>query len=132
MYRPCTKSTKGVGLMRTFGSYVLPIAVAVLYLFLYIPIFVLILFSFNNNSFTCGWNSFTMHWYYELFASTEVWSALKNSLLVSFSAVVLSLTIGSSFIFFGSREMVKRLLILFYGKTCLIVYIYCILSTIKS
>jgi spermidine/putrescine transport system permease protein len=102
--------------MRTFGSYMVPTAVAALYLFLYIPIFVLILFSFNDNSFTCAWNSFTTHWYYDLFVSTEVWHALKNSLIVAVLAVVLSLTIGSSLIFFGSRDVVKRLLIVFYGS----------------
>jgi spermidine/putrescine transport system permease protein len=102
--------------MRSFRTYVLPIVVAGMYLFLYLPIFVLILFSFNDNPFTCGWTSFTTHWYYELFASTEVWYALKNSLIVAASSVVLSLTIGSSLIFFGSRESVQRLLILFYGS----------------
>lgn len=103
-------------MMRSFGSYVLPFTVAGLYFFLYIPIFVLILFSFNDNAFTCGWTFFTTHWYYDLFASTEVWHALKNSLIVALSSVFLSLTIGSCLIFFGSRDAIKRLLILFYGS----------------
>ena len=102
--------------MRSFGSYILPLAVAVTYFFLYIPIFVLILFSFNDNSFTCAWTTFTTHWYYDLFASVEVWYALKNSLLIAMSSVILSLTMGSGLIFFGSRESVQRLLILFYGS----------------
>lgn len=102
--------------MRSFGSYLIPMAVAALYLFLYIPIFVLILFSFNDNAFTCAWSSFTTHWYYDLFASTEVWHALKNSLIIAGSSVFLSLSLGSSLIFFGSRDTVKRLLGLFYGS----------------
>jgi spermidine/putrescine transport system permease protein len=102
--------------MRGFTSYMLPIAVAAFYLFLYIPIFVLILFSFNNNAFTQSWLGFTIKWYSDLFASTEVWYALKNSLLVAMSSVILSLTLGSVLIFFGSRASVKRLLILFYGS----------------
>lgn len=102
--------------MRSFRSYVLPIIVTAMYLFLYIPIFVLMVFSFNSNSFTCGWTSFTTHWYYDLFASTEVWYALKNSLVIALSSVFLSLTIGSSLIFFGARESIKRLLVLFYGS----------------
>ena len=102
--------------MRTFSSYMLPIAVAAFYLFLYIPIFVLVLFSFNNNAFTQSWLGFTTHWYADLFASTEVWYALKNSLLVAISSVILSLTLGSVLIFFGSRASVKRLLLLFYGS----------------
>ena len=102
--------------MKSFGAYVIPIIVAALYLFLYIPIFVLIVFSFNDNAFTCAWSSFTTHWYYDLFASEEVWYALKNSLIIALSSVFLSLTIGSSLIFFGSRTIVKRLLPLFYGS----------------
>lgn len=102
--------------MRSFTSYMMPIVVAALYLFLYIPIFVLILFSFNNNAFTQHWLGFTTQWYYELFASTEVWYALKNSLLIATSSVILSLTLGSVLIFFGSRASVKRLLLLFYGS----------------
>jgi spermidine/putrescine transport system permease protein len=102
--------------MRSFTSYIMPIVVAALYLFLYIPIFVLILFSFNNNAFTQHWLGFTTQWYYELFASTEVWYALKNSLLIAISSVILSLTLGSVLIFFGSRASVKRLLLLFYGS----------------
>lgn len=102
--------------MRDFGSYFVPITVAAVYLFLYIPIFVLIIFSFNDNAFTCAWSSFTMHWYYDLFASTEVWHALKNSLFIALSSVFLSLTLGSSLIFFGSRDTVQRLQFLFYGS----------------
>jgi len=102
--------------MRSVGSYIVPIAVAALYLFLYIPIFVLIIFSFNDNAFTCAWSSFTTHWYYDLFAATEVWYALKNSLIIASSSVFLSLAIGSSLIFFGNRDTVQRLLILFYGS----------------
>jgi spermidine/putrescine transport system permease protein len=102
--------------MRTFGSYFIPITVAALYLFLYIPIFVLIVFSFNSNAFTCAWTSFTTQWYYDLFSSAEVWDALQNSLMIALSSVFLSLTIGSSLIFFGSRDTVKRLLSFFYGS----------------
>jgi spermidine/putrescine transport system permease protein len=102
--------------MNSARSYVLPLMVSCFYFFLYIPIFVLIAFSFNNNALTCGWSSFTTHWYYELFASTEVWHALQNSLIIALSSVALSLMIGSSLIFFGSRGFVKRVLLLFYGS----------------
>lgn len=111
-----TKSTKGFGTMKNYGTYVLPAMVTALYLFLYIPILVLIVFSFNDNSFTCGWTFFTTHWYFDLFANPEAWYALKNSLIISITSVVLSLTLGSSLVFFGSRDLVKRLLLLFYGS----------------
>ena len=102
--------------MKSFSSYVMPIMVAAFYLFLYIPIFVLIIFSFNNNAYTHSWVGFTTHWYTDLFTSTEVWYALKNSLVIASASVVLSLTLGSTLIFFGSRSAVKRLLLLFYGS----------------
>ena len=102
--------------MKSYGTYMLPIAVTGLYLFLYIPIFVLVLFSFNDNPFTCEWTFFTTHWYFDLFASTEAWDALQNSLIIAVTSVVLSLTIGSTLVFFGSRHVVQRLLFLFYGS----------------
>lgn len=102
--------------MKRFSSYALPIIVALFYLFLYLPIFILIVFSFNDNAFTHNWVGFTTHWYTDLFASTEVWHALKNSLLIAISSVVLSLVLGSTLIFFGSRSVVQRLLLLFYGS----------------
>ena len=105
--------------MKIFSSYGMPIAVAAFYLFLYIPIFVLIVFSFNNNPFTNSWVGFTTDWYADLFASTEVWIALKNSLLIAVSSVWLSLTLGSILIFFGSRTIVNRLLPFFYGSLAL-------------
>ncbi|HLJ31153.1 MAG TPA: ABC transporter permease [Candidatus Babeliales bacterium] len=101
---------------KSYGTYFLPIAVTLFYLFLYIPIFVLVLFSFNDNAFTCAWTFFTTHWYEDLFASSEVWYALKNSLVIACTTVFLSLTIGSTLVFFGSRDVVRRLQILFYGS----------------
>ncbi len=102
--------------MRQFSVYALPCMVAAFYLFLYVPIFVLIAFSFNDNPFTNAWVGFTTEWYTDLFSSIEVWHALKNSLLIAFSSVALSLTLGSTLIFFGSRAVVNRLLLLFYGS----------------
>lgn len=102
--------------MKKLASYFLPMCVASLYLFLYIPIFVLIIFSFNDNAFTQNWAGFTTHWYTDLFDTIELWDALKNSLLIACSSVALSLTLGSTFIFFGSRAVVQRLLLLFYGS----------------
>ena len=108
--------TKRGGTVKNVASYFLPICVGLLYLFLYLPIFVLIVFSFNNNALTQSWTEFTTHWYTDLFDTVELWDALKNSLLVACSSVALSLALGSTLIFFGSRSIVQRLLILFYGS----------------
>jgi spermidine/putrescine transport system permease protein len=94
----------------------MPIIVSALYFFLYIPIFVLIIFSFNDNAISYKWLGFTTGWYEQLFESTEIWQALKNSLFVAASAVLLSLTLGSLFVFYASRAQAQRLLILFYGS----------------
>lgn len=102
--------------MKKVSSYGLPIAVMLFYFFLYLPIIVLVVFSFNDNAFTHNWIGFTTDWYKDLFESTEVWYALKNSLLIASSTVMLSLSLGSLLVFFGSRTMVKRLLLLFYGS----------------
>ena len=102
--------------MKRFAAYLMPIAVASFYFFLYIPIFVLIVFSFNDNAFTNAWAGFTTSWYEDLFHAYEAWHALKNSLLIAASTVGLSLTLGSTLIFFGSRSTVQRLLPLFYGS----------------
>lgn len=102
--------------MKKITSYFLPISVAFFYLFLYLPIFVLIVFSFNDNAFTQSWSGFTLDWYKDLFESTEIWYALKNSLCIAGAVVFLSLTLGVTLIFFGSPRIVQRLLFLFYAS----------------
>lgn len=72
----------------------MPSFVCSIYLFLYLPIFILILFSFNDARFVYQWSGFTLDWYYELFRSSEVWIALKNSLIIAFCSSVLSLAMG--------------------------------------
>lgn len=87
-----------------------------LYLFLYIPIIVLVLFSFNDNEFTYQWSSFSLRWYRELFASTEIWDALKNSLIVATSSVFLSITMGVLLVFYSGNSFFKKSFLLFYGN----------------
>lgn len=57
-----------------------------------------------------------MHWYVQLWHSVEVWEALKNSLLVAFAAVFLSLTMGMLLVFYASRTWLARSFLLFYGS----------------
>lgn len=90
--------------------------VSCIYLFLYVPLFVLIVFSFNESALGFHWTAFTTKWYSALWQSNEVWYALQNSLIVATSSVILSLSMASLFVFFGSRSYVKRALILFYAN----------------
>src|SRR5258708_37908822 len=62
----------------------------------------------DENALSSHWGGFTTHWYSELFASVEVWDALKNSLLVASISVVLSIVLGSMLIFFCSRNYISR------------------------
>lgn len=93
-------------------NFIFPAFVGSVYLFLYIPIIVLILFSFNSSG--ISWNSFTLKWYYDLFQSPEIWAAFSTSLIVSVSAVVLSLTLGV-FLVWGLSEKFSFLISIFYS-----------------
>ena len=101
------------------SRYVFPFFVALLYLFLYIPLVVLTIFSFNANRFRFDWVGFTTKWYVSLWYSSEVWHALKNSLIVATFSVFLCLSMSVLFVFFGRRTYVRRMLVLFYGNLAL-------------
>ncbi len=63
--------------------------------FLYLPILALIVYSFNGESVgefpPRGW---TLKWYSLLLQDAALWSSVANSIVVAFSAVVLSLCFG--------------------------------------
>lgn len=102
-------------LLKKITPFMLPLFVFMAYLFMYIPIIILIIFSFNSGH-THVWKTFSFKWYNELFQSVEIIEALKNSLIVAFSTVALSLTMGLFFVFYGSKRMVARGLLFFYGS----------------
>lgn len=95
--------------------YFLPFWVVFTYLFMYIPVIVLVVFSFNSNPFSYDWHHFTLSWYCELLASTEVWHALQNSLVVACSAVVLTLLLALLFVCFATSYYLSITLIMFYS-----------------
>lgn len=99
---------------KKISEYIFPCFVTVLYLFLYMPILALLVFSFNKNPFTYQWMGFTTKWYHALILSSEVWHALYNSLIVASASVVLSITMGTLLVFFGTN--MQKLLLLFYGN----------------
>ena len=92
-------------------------AVACVYLFLYIPIVVLVLFSFNKGSYATGWTGFSLGWYHQLFASTYIWHAFLNSLIVAISTTVISLCCALGLIYFYSiHNRSSSVFKLFYGN----------------
>jgi len=102
--------------VRTAASYSLPIFVLLAYLLMYVPIVVLIFYSFNGGQTPHQWEGFSLVWYRELFASVEILDALRNSLIVAFSSVVLSVVMGLFFVFYSARTVLQNFLFLFYGS----------------
>lgn len=98
----------------SFSRYLLPLATACVYLFLYVPIIILILFSFNKSAIPFEWEGFSLRWYKELLSSTELLAALKNSLIVAFSSVFLSVTLGLLCVFYSAKSRLSNFFVLFY------------------
>ena len=64
--------------------------------FFYLPIIVLIINSFNASRFGGTWEGFSFKWYIRLIHEREIWHALRNTLIVAFSATTLSAIIGTT------------------------------------
>ncbi len=71
------------------------IFVGLMFFYMYLPIFVLTFYSFNKSRYSAGWQGFTLEWYQKLFQDTRVLTALKNSLIVGLTAVLISAVIGT-------------------------------------
>jgi spermidine/putrescine transport system permease protein len=65
------------------------------YSFLYAPIVVLVLFSFNQSKRNAVWKGFTLDWYRQLFADTEVMTSFGKSLEIAGIATVMATIIGT-------------------------------------
>ncbi len=64
------------------------------YFFLYAPIAILIIYSFNSSRYAV-WEGFSWKWYETLLKDQVVLRALKNSLIVAFTATLVSTFIGT-------------------------------------
>jgi spermidine/putrescine transport system permease protein len=98
---------------------ILPLYTVAIYLFLYLPIMVLILFSFNASGSSYQWAGFTMHWYYELLSSHELWHVLKNTLIVATVSASLSVIMSVLFVYYGNMIGLIRFMPLFLGVVAL-------------
>ncbi|MCB1491174.1 MAG: ABC transporter permease [Rhodobiaceae bacterium] len=80
--------------MRTSGI-LFRIYLLALFTFVFAPIVTSMIFSFNSDRFpTVPLGHFTLHWYETAFARPEVWTAFRNSLVVSVTAAALSTALG--------------------------------------
>jgi ABC-type spermidine/putrescine transport system permease subunit II len=88
----------------TFARVLMIVAIVLAYLFLYMPVAVMGLFSFNNSQAqTLPLKGFTTTWYQALRTDTTMQGAIRFSLMVSFTAVILSLLFGTLFALIVTR-----------------------------
>ena len=73
------------------GSYLV-----LFFVYLFLPLVFMGIVAFNSSSIpqVSPWNGFTFHWFGELFADSQMWSGLMNSLIVAFFVVTISVPIG--------------------------------------
>ena len=71
------------------------IYLAVIFVMMYLPILLVIIYSFNQSKISSVWDGFSLKWYRELFADKSMFTALINSIILTFSSSVLAAIIGT-------------------------------------
>jgi spermidine/putrescine transport system permease protein len=101
------------------GTGALAMAAYCVLAFMYLPIVTLIVFSFNSNPVTTlPLTEWTLDWYIKAFNNPDLITALGNSLIVAFAAVVICIVIGVPTAFaldrydFPGKVVFRRLVIL--------------------
>ncbi len=69
---------------------------ALIMLFLFAPIVILLVFSFNEAKSLSVFSNFSLYWYRELFRDAETLNAVKNTVLLAFSAAAVSTVMGTA------------------------------------
>jgi spermidine/putrescine transport system permease protein len=83
---------------RLRGGWVLPVWGWIVILWLSSPIIVMIVFGFNDGngkSVSTHWNGFTLEWYRQLFAYSDLTSALENSITIALLTTIISVILGT-------------------------------------
>lgn len=65
-----------------------------IYLFFYLPILILIIYSFNNTQYSLLWHGFTLQWYKDLLADTDLWISTWHSFVLGIAAASFATSIG--------------------------------------
>jgi ABC-type spermidine/putrescine transport system permease subunit II len=100
------------------GDVALYLYAALLYLFFYAPVIYLVVFSFNDAAATTPpWRGFTLQWYRQIFANSDLRAAFVNSLSLGIVSAVLSVAVGTLMAFafrwpFRGKGLVFALLLL--------------------
>lgn len=65
------------------------------YVFLYVPLVIMIVYSFNSARSIYGWESFSLHWYQELFNHKDIFVSVWNSIKIATISATLAMIIGT-------------------------------------
>ena len=83
--------------MQSRGSIlVMRLYLALFFTYLFVPLLIMALATFNSSKFptVTPWLGTTTKWFDALFADTQMWSALKNSVITGLAVIALSVPIG--------------------------------------
>ena len=69
---------------------------ALIFIFLFAPIAILLVFSFNASKSLSVFSGFSFKWYRELFLDDATLTSVKNTLILAFSAMVISTVMGTA------------------------------------
>ena len=69
---------------------------AIIFIFLFAPIVILLVFSFNEAKSLSVFSGFSLKWYRELFRDEATLTSVKNTLILAFSAMVISTVMGTA------------------------------------
>lgn len=97
------------------SQLILPCYVAFFCIFLYLPVIILMIYSFNQGGFPAQWQGLSLCWYYDLFASVDIWRAFQNSIIVALSAAFLSVTFGLMLVY-GAKRFKTDISYFFYSN----------------
>lgn len=69
---------------------------ALAFVFLFAPIVIMLVFSFNDAKSLSVFSGFSLKWYRELFRDEQTLTSVKNTLILAFSASVISTVMGTA------------------------------------
>lgn len=80
--------------MKKKASVISKLYLVFIFVFLYAPIAVMMLFSFNSTASTYTFDSFSLHWYREMFNDTAAMQSLKNTVVLAVCTAAAATILG--------------------------------------
>jgi spermidine/putrescine transport system permease protein len=93
--RPVAGRLRGILSPFQGGPKLLTLLVLFVFLFQWTPMILLTIFSFNDSRFLVSWQGLTLNWYREVIQDELTLQALKVSLIVAFTTIVIASVIGT-------------------------------------